>query len=246
MISKRSAQKEGKFLLPHLREGMRFLDCGCGPGTITVGFASAVGPSGSVVAFDIDQNSLNLAKAAAEEQNLHNIEFVQGTVEKLPFEDASFDVVWMHAVCSHIFSKRDIFFNEFRRVLKPNGILAIRDSCSQLRYPPNPCLDRLVQMMAQMIEKNGGDMQCGLKLKENLLRLGFHEVYFGIEADPLQLSLEEKVEMMSKVDFIGAGFIKDQAEAHALFAEVQKNSAEFLQFPGHLEYTLWAEIIVRV
>lgn len=40
------------FLLPHLIPGMRLLDCGCGPGSITLGLAKAVLP-GQVVGIDL-------------------------------------------------------------------------------------------------------------------------------------------------------------------------------------------------
>ena len=52
-FQKRTAAKEAGFLLPHLSPGMRLLDCGCGPGSITVGLAEAVAP-GQVVGVDIE------------------------------------------------------------------------------------------------------------------------------------------------------------------------------------------------
>jgi hypothetical protein len=44
MLTRRTAAREGAFFLPHLRAGMRVLDCGCGPGSITLGLAAAVSP----------------------------------------------------------------------------------------------------------------------------------------------------------------------------------------------------------
>ena len=44
MLDRRNAQTHAAYLLPHLRSGMRVLDFGCGPGTITVGLAAAVQP----------------------------------------------------------------------------------------------------------------------------------------------------------------------------------------------------------
>jgi ubiquinone/menaquinone biosynthesis C-methylase UbiE len=41
-LSSRTADGWAAFFLPHLGTGMRLLDCGCGPGTITAGLAEAV------------------------------------------------------------------------------------------------------------------------------------------------------------------------------------------------------------
>ena len=40
----RTAEAHAAFFLPHLRSGMRLLDAGCGPGTVTLGLAGAVAP----------------------------------------------------------------------------------------------------------------------------------------------------------------------------------------------------------
>jgi len=42
------------FIEPLLKPGMRVLDLGCGPGTITLDIAARVGPHGSVVGLDSD------------------------------------------------------------------------------------------------------------------------------------------------------------------------------------------------
>jgi ubiquinone/menaquinone biosynthesis C-methylase UbiE len=41
-MQRRHAARDAAFLLPHLKSGMKLLDCGCGPGTITVGLAGAL------------------------------------------------------------------------------------------------------------------------------------------------------------------------------------------------------------
>ena len=51
--SARTADDAAAFLLPHLQPGMSVLDFGCGPGTITVGLADAVGETGSVLGIDV-------------------------------------------------------------------------------------------------------------------------------------------------------------------------------------------------
>ena len=56
-FQKRSATGDGPggagFFSQHLRSGMSLVDCGCGPGGITCGFAEIVAP-GAVLGFDVD------------------------------------------------------------------------------------------------------------------------------------------------------------------------------------------------
>src|SRR3990172_3910305 len=44
--ARRTAAANAAFFLPRLQPGMRLLDCGCGPGSITAGLAEAVAPRG--------------------------------------------------------------------------------------------------------------------------------------------------------------------------------------------------------
>jgi trans-aconitate 3-methyltransferase len=53
----------------------------------------------------------------------HNIDYQACSAEKLPFEDSSIDVI-TSAQAFHWF-KHDEFFKEAKRVLKPNGTIAI-------------------------------------------------------------------------------------------------------------------------
>ena len=62
MAATRSASTQAAFLRPHLRPGMTLLDCGCGPGSITVGLAELVAP-GAVTGVDTDAAQVERASA---------------------------------------------------------------------------------------------------------------------------------------------------------------------------------------
>src|SRR6516164_9500258 len=65
----RRAARWVPFLLPHVRSGMRLLDCGCGVGSITLDLAEIVAP-GETVGVDVDAGQLELARAAAAARGL--------------------------------------------------------------------------------------------------------------------------------------------------------------------------------
>ncbi len=50
-MKSRTVEDHGEFLLPYLDSGMSLLDCGCGPGTLTLGFAARLA-AGAVVGID--------------------------------------------------------------------------------------------------------------------------------------------------------------------------------------------------
>jgi demethylmenaquinone methyltransferase/2-methoxy-6-polyprenyl-1,4-benzoquinol methylase len=99
-----------------LRPGMTALDIGCGPGLTTQGALRLVGPTGYVVGLDPSAGMLHEARKSGCRT------LVQGIGEQLPFRDARFDFVSMGYALRHV-ADLGAAFREYRRVLKPGGIL---------------------------------------------------------------------------------------------------------------------------
>ena len=125
VMARRTAAKEGAFFLRHLRPGMRVLDVGCGPGSITLGFAEAVAP-GEVIGVDFQQSQVAQAQALSDARGIMNSRFEVADAYRLPFPDGSFDAVFAHAVLWHLREPLKALA-EMRRVLRPNGIVGVRD-----------------------------------------------------------------------------------------------------------------------
>jgi arsenite methyltransferase len=109
-----------------MESGERVLDLGSGAGTDSLIAAQMVGPRGRVVGIDMTREMLARAHAAAEQMGARNVEFVEGEVERLPFESESFDAVISNGVIDLVPDK-DAVFTEIHRVLAPGGRLQIAD-----------------------------------------------------------------------------------------------------------------------
>lgn len=146
----RTAESDAAFLLPHIKKTDHILDVGCGPGTITTGFAKYAS-EGKIVGIDISAAVLEKAKALAAEANIPNegpgsVVFEQGNIlESLPYADETFDIIYSSQLFGHI-PPPDLplkALTEMRRVLKPGGILSARSALDAHFYPRNLDLDRL-------------------------------------------------------------------------------------------------------
>ncbi len=112
--------------LGRLAPGERVLDLGSGAGTDSLIAAQMVGEQGHVTGIDMTPEMLAKARAAAVEIGVTNVEFVEGEAERLPFPDASFDVVISNGVIDLIPDK-DAVFTELFRVLAPGGRIQVAD-----------------------------------------------------------------------------------------------------------------------
>jgi len=114
------------FSLGPLSPGERVLDLGSGAGTDSLVAAQMVGEGGSVTGIDMTPEMVAKARAAASELGVANVEFHEGEAERLPFDDASFDVVISNGVIDLVPDK-DAVFSELHRVLTPGGRIQVAD-----------------------------------------------------------------------------------------------------------------------
>jgi SAM-dependent methyltransferase len=135
--STRTAEVEGAFVLPHLKPTFSILDIGCGPGTITSGFATYV-PEGSVTGIDTTTQVISEAteRLSSLTPQPANVTFEVGNVlDGLRFPDASFDVVFCSQTLVHIVEPVKAL-KEMRRLCKPGGFVAAREGDMPFRWVP--------------------------------------------------------------------------------------------------------------
>jgi ubiquinone/menaquinone biosynthesis C-methylase UbiE len=103
-----------------LREGMTFMDIGCGYGFFTILAAQIVNESGKVYAVDIDSSSINQLKHDALKKGLKNIHTEVGAAEGTIFCRECADIVFYNTVL-HDFRDPTKVLRNAKTMLKPNG-----------------------------------------------------------------------------------------------------------------------------
>lgn len=164
-MRRRRAATHAAFFIPYLRPDMRLLDCGCGPGTITIDLAGLVAE-----AVGIDQEDLQFEQAP-------NVRFQAASVYALPFPDAHFDAVFSHALFEHLRNPAAALA-EIQRVLRPGGVVGFRapDWGGFLIHPMTEALQSALDAYQDLQRRNGGDVRAGRKLASMLRQAGFQDV----------------------------------------------------------------------
>jgi ubiquinone/menaquinone biosynthesis C-methylase UbiE len=167
----RTAANSAAYLISHLEPHMTVLDVGCGPGSITVDLARLV-PHGRVMGVEYVPEPLEQARALASSQGITNISFRVGDIHSLTFSDNSFDIAHAHQVLQHVADPIQAL-REMRRVVKPGGIVACRESASMAWYPESERVDAWDKLSTRMRYAKGGNPNPGSYIHVWAKRAGF-------------------------------------------------------------------------
>ncbi len=104
--------------------GMTVCDMGCGDGYYTIELARRVGPTGKVIAVDIQPEMLQELSRRCERNNLKNVEMILGLPHDPKLPKAQIDLILMVDVY-HEFSNPIEMLASMRQSLKPDGRIAL-------------------------------------------------------------------------------------------------------------------------
>ena len=161
--ARRTVQSVAAFFVPLLRPGHRLVDLGCGPASVTAGFAAVVAPTGTVVGVDLDPGPAP-------------VPLVRGDLHALPFPDGTFDAIFMCAVLQHV-AEPLLPLREARRIARPGAVIGVADADwgGALIAPEDPWLARGQEIMTHL--RAGTSPYVGRQLRGLLHAAGFTDVH---------------------------------------------------------------------
>lgn len=249
LLERRNAAANAAYLLPYLKPGLRVLDFGCGPGSISVGLAKAVEP-GELHGIDMAESQIDMARGAAVAGGHVNATFHVGDVTNLPFDDDSFDVAHCNAVLNHIPDTQSVL-TEVKRVLKPGGIIASREAITSSFFtePNIGNLMGLVSVWNDLMALNGGH-KLGKELKSVFHEAGFTEIQASASFECFSTAPDIEFYHRFITNYAFGPSTIESATSHGLATRQQfdewKNALnEWKDDPGAFATFAWGEAIGR-
>jgi 2-polyprenyl-3-methyl-5-hydroxy-6-metoxy-1,4-benzoquinol methylase len=163
-----------------VQPGMVCLDVGCGGGDVSVELARLVAPNGRVVAIDLDEVKIDIARAEAAAQQVSNVDFRVANLEDCVLRE-EFDVAHARFVFSHLRNPADVL-TKIRTALKPGGVVVVADTNFQglFSQPDSPAVHRYVKLFIETVKRRKGDADIGLRLPELLSQAGFENIHLSV------------------------------------------------------------------
>ena len=199
--------------------GARCWEVGAGGDSVVRGFAARVGPSGYVLATDIDLSWARAASAANVEVRVHDV-----ATDPVPRE--GFDLVHARLVLVHL-RDRAAALHTMCAALRPGGILLVEDAdpalqplaCIDAAGPDETLANEIRAAFRMLLAERGADLAYGRTLPRALRAAGLRDVgadaYFPV-ALPACAPLEAATVTMLRASIVAKGLATDAQIDHHL------------------------------
>ena len=159
-------------------------------------------PETQILSLDVSAASLSTAKARAEEAEYSNVSFLRGDLFSLPFEDETFDHIFVCFVLEHL-SHPQKALEYLKRILKTGGSLTVieGDHGSAYFHPDSATARKTIQCLIDLQAQTGGNALIGRQLYPLLSSASYKDVYVSPRMVYADESLPEMVDGFTKKTF---------------------------------------------
>lgn len=138
-----------------LAPGMRVLDVGTGTGRLAIPAAERVGPTGEVVALDVQRGMLERVRSAAAVRGLTNILTVEASIDSESPIQGAFDRALLVTVLGEI-PDQERAMRALHAALRPDGVLSVTEMLPDPHYQSRRAVRRLAERAGFRLERTHG------------------------------------------------------------------------------------------
>lgn len=109
-----------------ITDGLVVMDYGCGPGRYIKRASELVGEKGKVYAVDIHELAMVSVRKLVKKYSLRNVKALVSDGSKIDLESDTVDLIYALDMF-HMVKGSDVLLKEWKRVIKPAGILILED-----------------------------------------------------------------------------------------------------------------------
>jgi len=202
--------------------GNLVLEAGCGVGAQTIVLARN-SPNAKFTAVDLSEESLRAANERVSSQGFTNVTFHRSDIFHLPYEDDSFDHLFLCFVLEHLPDPVEALLC-LRRVLKPGGTITVieGDHGSTYFHPESSAARKTIQCLVDIQAGMGGNSLIGRELYPLLKKSNYDGVLVSPRMIYVDSSKPDLVEGFTKNTFIAmVEGVKEQAMRSRLMEEAE-------------------------
>jgi 2-polyprenyl-3-methyl-5-hydroxy-6-metoxy-1,4-benzoquinol methylase len=247
----RTAENSAAYLLPSLRPGLRVLDVGSGPGSVTIDLARRVAP-GTVLGIDVVESVVAEATQSAAGAGAANVAFEHRDLHDPGLAAGSFDVVHAHQVLQHL-ADPVAALAAMARLARPGGLVAARDAdySAMTWAPDDERLDRWREVYAAVMRRNGAEPDAGRWLLQWAHAAGLGDAAYTNSTWTFATPSEREFWGGMWAERVMASSFAEQAVCYGIavraeLAEIAEGWREWSARPDSVFVVLNGEILARV
>ena len=198
------------------------LEAGCGTGAQTV-IVAPQNPQCNFISIDIAEDSLVKARGKIAKKKIRNVGFQLADVFDLPFNNESFDHIFICFFLEHL-QEPAAALTSLKRVLKKGGTITVieGDHGSAYYHPRSSAAQATIQCLIDLQVSMNGDALIGRALYPLLVAAGFEDVSVSPRIVYADASRPELVDGFTRKTFIAmVEGVREQAINRGLITSVE-------------------------